>query len=350
MGTLAVWSQWHDGQARLVAVREYVAGKQEIRDIFGGKSVQIEPTLRFWLHWHPAANGVREKFFVNSISSLMTLDVVMRRDDGVWRILEASLINASNDHKRDFSPVHVEGVQFFAASTSSAPLKTPVYAEGEDVHVVVVLGGLAALPVGTVLRESINIFDRDNTLVAEIKDVTKSSPTGKSDSMRFSSLIAALSAGKYSVQFLFKGPDDKELDSYWQEISIKKISQEIIVKSVRYYADAGRSQRQADPEYQMGGTIYFTILADGFRVSSGKIAGTVDLVVKDERGTVLINKPHFVAFNQDYKPGHDVVVNGEIKMVDSGLYLFEFVLNDYFTKRQLTQVEKITIVREKSAP
>lgn len=342
---LAVYSFWQDGKMRLEAVTNYVAAKQELTSRF--KEFRLDPGLFFWLRWYPAGQDVRESFTVNGVVSTVTLDVVLRRENGVWQVRAATLRGASMADV-PLSAVRVTGVKFYAASTSSAPLKKPEYAEGEDVHVVVELGGLSALATGSAIKESIKVFDQDNTLVAELKDVAKSVKAVSTETMRFSSLIESLVAGRYSIQFVFADAQGQELDSSWQEIAIKKISQEIIVKAVRYYEDAARVKRKNEAEFTTRDMIYFSIVASGFRVSDAKLAGTVDLKITDARDQVIVNTPGFVKFNQKYVHGHDVVVNGQIQLKEPGVYFFEFVLNDYFTKRQLTQTEKITVLQPSS--
>lgn len=340
-----VFYLYQDSAKRLVAVRDYIAAKQEMRDALGKESRLVAPLFSF-LRWIPS--GIDEKFTyqIEPAKAHTTLDVTMRRENGTWLVSGVALVTPTGD-KKNLSAVRIGDIKFYAASKTSAPLKRPFYAEGEDVHVVATLAGLSTLPVGTAIKETIRIYDDNNALVTELKDIGKNVTTAKSDSMRFSSRIESLDAGKYFVQFVFFDGAGKELDNNWQEIAVKKIAQEIIVKSVVYYEDAGRTKKREEAEFLQGEMIYFAIKANGFRSEKNKVAGSVDLTVTDERGEVIVKKPAFVSFNQDYKPEYDVAITGQVRLDVAGVYLFEFIINDFFTKRQLTHTEKVNVLLKK---
>jgi hypothetical protein len=322
-----------------IPVAEFLAGKQEITDAFGGvPQITGDPDLS----WQPGDTQKRLNLTLQGEKAAGTLSLTVSRPQGQWRFDALEFTIAQ--HKQAVSSLYATAAVFHAASLSSAPLKEGVFAEDEDIFISLNLAGIQAGQAKYQITQGLKIFDQDNQLIASQDNIARFDSTTYQEKIPFTDKIGHLPPGTYYLQLNFLDTNTKQAETVWQEIRVKKLPVAIpLVRRVTYATDSGFKNIRREPLFTAGENINIKMELGGFKVSDGKIAGTVGLTVINSAGKTAAKNPKFAAFTKPYDPNATLTITGSLKITDPDVYLLTFTLEDFFTKTVITHDEKLVV-------
>jgi hypothetical protein len=322
------------------SIAEYLFNKQEIALLLG-EIEDIEYVTK-------PSFEVKKDFYELSMSlkgskanGVLHFQIVGEKN--AWKMDRVTL--KINEATHRLSPAYVIDSQVYAASLSSAPLKHPVFLQGESLYVRLWLKGFVPIAKGGKIIESLDIYDAKGTLFASKKNATQyeaGQASNLEQGIPFTTTIKDLPAGNYAIAFKFEDQWGNPLETYRNEIYIRAPKDELFVGGVDYFLDAAHAKK-VGATFAPGQKVFLSLNLDGFKIQDSKIAGLVDLKVLDQDGKMVASKPRFAAFNEAYDSRKNLVVNGELALKDPGVYFLSFRIQDHFSDREVEHEEKVIV-------
>ena len=322
-------------------ISEYVFNKQEISDALG-EVIGISDKPFFLFMDEKRSQDISLKIHGSKAAGIFQATASF--ENGSWYLHLITL--TINDNKIPLSSLYVQSKEFYGASVSSAPLKEPLFLEGEDFFIRFLLKGIPFNVKGVAISENIAIYNDNQEVVATLNNAAnyqKPQITDETNGIGFTNKISSLKPGAYYVQFKFNDDLMKNSETYWQEIHVKKTKKDLLVRSLEYFLDKNHSTKAKENNFKANQNIYLRMDLEGFSVQDKKIAGVVDLKITNSEGETIAYKPKFAAFNQAYQDDHDIFVDGEIQLKQPNIYFLSFRISDYFSKQNIQHQEKIIV-------
>ncbi|OVE81009.1 hypothetical protein BVY03_04955 [bacterium K02(2017)] len=315
----------------------YINHKQEISDLLG-ELVEVKFTNKP-LYIDPA----KTHHFIIDIkgkeaTGQLKLTAIPKNQS--WSFENITLNSNKLQHK--LSPVFVSGIDFYAASLSSAALKTPVFLNGEIIHLKSTLNGALNLKTKHISQD-FALFNANNELLLKKQNAAVFNKKNQSkEEAIFNNKISDLKEGQYYLQLSFKDDKQNTLETYWHQLVVQPSKQNLLVRSVEYYYDK-ELNNLIKPEFSANQNIYLRLSLDGFKINKSKIAGYVDLKVANANGDIIAFKPKFAAFNQIYDEQKNIIIDGHLQLKEPDIYFLSFRIRDFFSDKHITHEEKILV-------
>lgn len=322
------------------SIAEYLFNKQEIAALLGDiEDIEYvtKPSFEVKKDFYELSMSIKG----SKTNGVLRFQIVGQKDE--WHLDRVTL--KVGETVQRLSPAYIIDSQVYAASLSSAPLKHPVFLQGESMYVRLWLKGFVPIAKGGKVVESLDIYDAKGTLFASKKNATQyeaGQPSNLEQGIPFTTTVKDLPAGNYTIAFKFEDQWGNLLETYRHEVYIRAPKDELFVGGVDYYLDAAHAKK-IGATFTPGQKVYLSLNLDGFKIQDSKIAGLVDLKILDQDGKMVASKPRFAAFNEAYDSRKNLAVNGELALKDPGVYFLSFRIQDHFSDREVEHEEKVIV-------
>lgn len=282
--------------------------------------------------------NVQVKIKAQKGEAILTTEVIEKQEELFLQNIQLLFGNK----KYPLSPLYVE--KLVLRTTLKGPvIQASKFFEGEDVHLSYVLKGFPPQQKIDIVQ-ALQIFKKEKNNYQLNKNLEFPFLIDEQKKqIIIKNHIQSLEAGDYLFKSIFRDKTGVFTEINEQKITVIAIKDPLTLKNISYFADANFQKKKADASYTSDQKIYLRFILEGFVPEKSRLAGSIDVDVKDSLENVVLSKKAFVQFKKDFQPNKETILQSSLALEEPGIYFLHFTIRDLFSTQKIEHTEKVII-------